>query len=248
MRARRSSAQRLARAADLGGAGEEDEHVARPSPSRRSRRTARGDLLVEPVRLRGVLGERCSTATSKRRPSERSARRRRGSAATGAASSVADMTTSFRSGRRGALEPAQEREREVAVEVALVELVEDDRADRRERGVGEEPPGEEPLGDEADPRPRAGDLLEADLVADASRPTRSPSSSATRRAASRAASRRGSSTTTSPSPASPASSSAARHARRLARAGRRLDDERRRRAQRGDDLRAGAGRSGGRSC
>ena len=53
----------------------------------------------------------------------------------------------------------------------------------------------------------ADDVLEAHLVADASRPTRSPSSSATRRAARRAASRRGSSTRISPS-TNPASSSA----------------------------------------
>ena len=75
------------------------------------------------------------------------------------------MATSFEIRPGGALEPAQQREREVALEVALVELVEQDDADGGEGGRGEELPGEEPLGDEADPRPRRGHVLEPDLVA-----------------------------------------------------------------------------------
>ena len=62
--------------------------------------------------------------TSKRRPSERSVGHPPRKAPMGAASSVADITTSFRSGRAPLLEPAQQRERDVAGEVALVELVE----------------------------------------------------------------------------------------------------------------------------
>jgi hypothetical protein len=74
-------------------------------------------------------------------------------------------------GPGAALEGAQEGEAEVAVEVALVELVEDDDADRAQRGVGVQLAGEQALGDEAQAGVGAGGGLEADLVADA-RPMR----------------------------------------------------------------------------
>ena len=45
------------------------------------------------------------------------------------------MTTSFRSGRTRVLQLAHDREREVALEVALVELVEHDDADVLEERV-----------------------------------------------------------------------------------------------------------------
>ena len=76
-------------------------------------------------------------ATSKRRPSERGQGAEE--AAIGPASSVADIATSFRSGR-APLQPRQQREREVALQVPLVELVEDDHADAAERGLREQPP------------------------------------------------------------------------------------------------------------
>ena len=78
-----------------------------------------------------------------------------------------------------------------------MEFVEDDGGDAAEGGVGEQPAGEDAFGDEAEAGARAGDVLEADLVADCLAEG-SLSSSATRRAARRAARRRGSRTTISP--------------------------------------------------
>src|SRR5262249_45047894 len=69
-------------------------------------------------------------------------------------------------GPRGPPEAREEREREVALEVALVELVEDDDRGPLEPRVREETPREDPLGPVAKARPRGGRLLEADLVAD----------------------------------------------------------------------------------
>jgi hypothetical protein len=50
--------------------------------------------------------------------------------------------------------------------VALVELVEHHRADAAELGIAHQAPRQDPFGDEADPRARAADVLEAHLVAD----------------------------------------------------------------------------------
>ena len=50
--------------------------------------------------------------------------------------------------------------------MALVELVEEDRPDPGELAVAEHAAHEQPLGQEADPRARTADVLEADLVAD----------------------------------------------------------------------------------
>jgi hypothetical protein len=69
-------------------------------------------------------------------------------------------------GPGAALELAQEREAEVAVEVALVELVEHDDADLTQLGVGVELAREQALGDEAQAGRGGGGGLEADLVAD----------------------------------------------------------------------------------
>ena len=86
--------------------------------------------------------------------------------ATGSASSVADMTTRIKSGRTSAPDFAQQRQRQVAIQVALVKFVEDDGADRFEKRVGQELPGQDALGEE----PQAGlgrePSFEADLVAD----------------------------------------------------------------------------------
>jgi len=55
-------------------------------------------------------------------------------------------------------------QRDVAVEMALVEFVEDDDADAAQLGIGEHLPQQNSLGDEANARPRGGDFIEADLV------------------------------------------------------------------------------------
>ena len=72
----------------------------------------------------------------------------------------------FQVGARGVLEAAKQSEREIGVEVALVELVEDDDTDAAECGVGDEAAGEDAFGDEAKAGARAFDLFEADAVAD----------------------------------------------------------------------------------
>jgi hypothetical protein len=50
--------------------------------------------------------------------------------------------------------------------MALVKLVEYHGGDARERGIGEQAAGEHTFGEETQPGMRAGDLFEADLVAD----------------------------------------------------------------------------------
>jgi hypothetical protein len=65
-----------------------------------------------------------------------------------------------------ALQPAQQGQGQVALQVALVELVDDHGADAGQDRVGHELAREHALGDEADPRARADRAVEADLVAD----------------------------------------------------------------------------------
>ena len=69
-------------------------------------------------------------------------------------------------GAGGPLQASQQRQGEVAFEVALVELVEDDHVDAAQVRVRQQPPRQHAFGEEAQPRARAGDLLEAHLVAD----------------------------------------------------------------------------------
>ena len=76
------------------------------------------------------------------------------------------MTTSRRSGRVGPLQPAQQREREVALQVALVKLVEHHGADALQPRIGEQAARQHAFGEEAQARARPGDLFEAHLVAD----------------------------------------------------------------------------------
>ena len=62
------------------------------------------------------------------------------------------------------LEPPGEREGDVGVQVALMELVEDDRADAGQAGIGRHLPQEEGLGDELDAGGGGLGAVEADLV------------------------------------------------------------------------------------
>ena len=66
-------------------------------------------------------------------------------AATGPASRVADITTRSRSGATSSPNLAQQGQGQVGLQVALVELVEDDGADRLEEGVGQELAGQDAL-------------------------------------------------------------------------------------------------------
>jgi hypothetical protein len=70
--------------------------------------------------------------------------------------------------RPGALETLQECQREIAVQVALVEFVEDNRVDALEGWIGQEPAGQNTLRDKPQSRARANPLLETDLVANRS--------------------------------------------------------------------------------
>ncbi len=147
------------------------------------------------------------------------------------------MTQMPRSGRVPALQRAQQRERQVAGEVPLVELVEHHRGDAAQRRLRQQAAQQDPLGDEANARVRPPTVLEAHRVADGlagalAELLGDALGGQARRQPARledddlAAARIG----------EPRVEQRARHARGLAGAGRRLDDHRARRAQRGDDL------------
>ena len=109
---------------DLAGAGQEHEHVALVAGQRVADGARHPGLDSSVRRSRRVAdldgdssGPRCVTTGAS--PSSRLTRW---------PSSVADMTRSRRSGRRIALGLERERQAEVGVQAALVELVEDDQA------------------------------------------------------------------------------------------------------------------------
>src|SRR5262249_34531104 len=64
------------------------------------------------------------------------------------------------------LQIAQQRQREIAVEVPLVKLVEEDGADSGQLGRGDHPSQQDRLGDVAEARRRTADVLEPDLPTD----------------------------------------------------------------------------------
>jgi len=66
------------------------------------------------------------------------------------------------------LEALQECKRKIAVQVALVEFVEDNRVDALEGWVGQQATGEDALRDKSQTRTRPDPLFETDLVADRS--------------------------------------------------------------------------------
>src|SRR5258708_34538021 len=66
------------------------------------------------------------------------------------------------------MEALQERQGEIAVEMALVEFVEDDGVDAFERWIGQEAACEDALGDKSQTRVRPGPLFETYLIADGS--------------------------------------------------------------------------------
>ena len=69
-------------------------------------------------------------------------------------------------GTRGTLQAQEQSEGGVAIEVAFVELVEDNGRDAAKRGIVQKPAGEDAFGDEAGEGAGSGGLFEADLVAD----------------------------------------------------------------------------------
>ena len=182
---------------------------ARPGRRAADRRGLRGQVLDRDVEARAP------------RSAARAPPRKR---ATGAASSVADIATSCRSGRAVRCSRRSSASARSPCEVPLVELVEHDRADAGQRGVAEEPAREHALGDEADARARPRDLLEPDLVADRlARPLAELLGDAARGEPRREPPRLEHHDLAVAE--EPRLEERARHARRLPRAGRRLEDE-----------------------
>ena len=112
------------------------------------------------------------------------------------------MTTSFRSGRARFLQLQRARERDVAVKMALVKFVEENRRHAAQLRILDQLAQQNSFGDEANARPRRRDVFEANLVADfVAEPA--VALEATRAASRRVASRRGWRTTTCGSPSNP---------------------------------------------
>ena len=109
------------------------------------------------------------------------------------------MTRSRRSSRKPALRVERQRQAEVGVERALVELVEQNGRDAVERGIVEDHAREHALGDHFDARRSETRLCRRTRRPTVS-PTVSPSVAAMRCAAARAARRRGSSSRILPPP------------------------------------------------
>jgi hypothetical protein len=64
------------------------------------------------------------------------------------------------------LQPPQESQREVALQMTLVKFVEHHRTHPFQPWIRQEPPGEHPLGQESKPRARPGNLFETYLIPD----------------------------------------------------------------------------------
>jgi len=152
--------QRFARVTDLGRAGKEDEHVAaRPRHGQLAHRGR--DLIPEAARVRafGVLdGNLESAPLAPHRPASEvrrdrcSVERRRH-----------DHQLQIRP--RPAQKLQHERQRDVALQVPLVELVEHHGGDAAQQRIGQESPRQHTLGDESQAGAGAGDVLEPHLVA-----------------------------------------------------------------------------------
>ena len=63
-------------------------------------------------------------------------------------------------------ESSKQRQSQIGIEMPLVELVQDHRADAGQRGIGQQPPRQHALGQESQARARAADVLETHLIAD----------------------------------------------------------------------------------
>ena len=117
-------------------------------------------------------------------------------AATGPGSSVADMTTMWRSGRASQA-CLDEREAEIGVHAALVKLIDDDRRDVAEERVLLQVGGEDAFGDDQQLRVVVN-WRSKRMCHPISRPTVQPRSAAMRRAIARAATRLGCKSRTRP--------------------------------------------------
>ena len=159
--ARRNSGRSVAPAGNRGPSAASQRRIS-PSPGRKTSTPPLGffQRLHHQVG-HGGLGRRahpCGGARSQRvstgkaRPSDVMIGASSSSAATGAASSVADITRSRRSSRSAPRNLHAQREAEIGVDRAFVELVEDHRADAGQLGVGLHHAGQDALGHHLDPR------------------------------------------------------------------------------------------------
>jgi hypothetical protein len=153
--------QRLGAARDLADPRQEDEDVAGSAPEQVDRRVRDGAL-------ERLAAPQCDLLDVDRKGATRRGEDRR------AAEKPRDRLGLERRrhhddpevGPRVAPDPFDQREREIGVEAALVELVEEDQADIFEERVVLEHAHQDPLRDDEQPGARAGSPLEADLVAD----------------------------------------------------------------------------------
>ena len=84
----------------------------------------------------------------------------------GAASSVADITTIREFPTLAALQPVQQRDREIGLQMALMKLVQHHRIHACQQWIGDQTACENAFGDKSKPGFGARDLFEANLIAD----------------------------------------------------------------------------------
>ena len=156
--------QRLAlsrRATDLGGAGKKSQNVARTffvkqllhgrGHLRFKRRGGIG-LMRDAQRKQAALRAQHWAVIQKASHGARVQRRRH------------HDQSQVRS--RCRLQPPEQRQREVALEMPLVKLVQHHGVHAREPRIGNQPPREDTFGEQPEPSAGAGDILEAHLVPD----------------------------------------------------------------------------------
>ena len=222
-RAPQRARERLGGAADLAGAGQEDEHVARLA---RARRRASASA----TRVRRAAARRRRAAPTRSRPDGRGPPtsapwRPGGTPRAPRSSSVADMTTSFRSGRTVSCSSRTTASATSPCRWRSWNSSRTTTPTSSRNGSSRQPAPEDALGDEPEPRRRRRRAARSERGSRPRRRPRRPRCAATNSAAARAAIRRGSSTTTVPAAGDAGVEERGGHARRLSRAGRRAQHE-----------------------
>ncbi len=141
--------QQFGRAADLGGAGEEDQR--RAALLGESAAHCAGDLVLQP---RGGIAADMARHDGKGAPSALHHRRPADQGGNAGAVEGRRHDEDAQVVPQGALGIERQREAEISVEAALVELVEEDGGDTLERRIVEDHAGEDALGDDLDTRAR----------------------------------------------------------------------------------------------
>ena len=211
-----------------------------PSGSSRIARRTAAAICCASGRVSGSA--RCSMATSNARPSERTRAHapallvvEKRAHRIGVERGRHDADAEIRP--RAGAQRAHQRQRQVAGDVPLVELVEHDRGHAGQRRLRQQAAQQDPLGDEANARVGPRPVLEAHRIADGlAGGLTQLGGDALGGQARRQPARLDDDDLAAARIGEPRVEQRARHARGLAGAGRRLDDHRARRAQRGDDL------------